>query len=159
MIYTKEQLKQIIDTLEDNKKYELKEHIEKRSNNANAYAWILIGKLQEKTGTEKELIYREYIKAIGSYSIVCVQNNAVEKFRKNWHEKGLGWITDILDSKLEGCTNIVCYYGSSVYDTKEMSRFIECIVQDCKALDIETKSEAEINSLLESWNEIYNTKE
>ena len=32
-----------------------------------------------------------------------------------------------------------------------MSKLIELIVQECKQLDIETKSEAEINSLLESW--------
>jgi hypothetical protein len=32
-----------------------------------------------------------------------------------------------------------------------MSRLIELIVQECKQLNIETKSDAEINSLLESW--------
>lgn len=32
-----------------------------------------------------------------------------------------------------------------------MSRFIELIIQECKQLDIETKTQAEINSLLESW--------
>lgn len=32
-----------------------------------------------------------------------------------------------------------------------MSKLIELIVQECKQLDIETKSEAEINNLLESW--------
>jgi hypothetical protein len=38
-----------------------------------------------------------------------------------------------------------------VYNTAEMSKLIELIVQECKQLDIETKSDAEINSLLESW--------
>jgi len=32
-----------------------------------------------------------------------------------------------------------------------MTKLIELIVQECKQLDIETKSDAEINSLLESW--------
>lgn len=32
-----------------------------------------------------------------------------------------------------------------------MSKLIELIVQECKQLDIETKTPAEINSLLESW--------
>lgn len=32
-----------------------------------------------------------------------------------------------------------------------MSKLIELIVQECKQLDIETKSDVEINSLLESW--------
>lgn len=33
-----------------------------------------------------------------------------------------------------------------------MSKLIELIVQECKQLDIETKSQAEIDSLLESWD-------
>ena len=38
-----------------------------------------------------------------------------------------------------------------MYNTTEMSKLIELIVQECKQLDIETKSDSEINSLLESW--------
>ena len=34
--------------IEKNKKYELKEYKEKRSKNANAYLWELLGKLQDK---------------------------------------------------------------------------------------------------------------
>ena len=33
-----------------------------------------------------------------------------------------------------------------------MSRLIDGVVQDCKVYGIETKSQQEINSLLESWN-------
>nr|DAQ49122.1 MAG TPA: hypothetical protein [Caudoviricetes sp.] len=32
-----------------------------------------------------------------------------------------------------------------------MTKLIELIVQECKQLDIETKPQEEINSLLESW--------
>ena len=38
-----------------------------------------------------------------------------------------------------------------MYNTEEMSKLIELIVQECKQLDIETKAQQEINSLLESW--------
>ena len=44
---------------------------------------------------------------------------------------------------------MVLYYGSSVYDTKQMSALIDHIVQDCKALGIETKTPAEIMLLNE----------
>ena len=33
-----------------------------------------------------------------------------------------------------------------------MTKLIELIVQECKQLDIETKSDAEINSLLKEWD-------
>ena len=48
-------------------------------------------------------------------------------------------------------TNVITYYGSSVYNTAEMTKLIELIIQECKQLDIETKPQAEINSLLRSW--------
>ena len=33
-----------------------------------------------------------------------------------------------------------------------MTKLIELLVQECKQLDIETKSQKEIDSLLESWD-------
>ena len=33
-----------------------------------------------------------------------------------------------------------------------MTKLIELLVQECKQLDIETKSKAEIDSLLKGWN-------
>ena len=47
---------------------------------------------------------------------------------------------------------MITYYGSSVYNTAEMTKLIELLVQECKQLDIETKSQNEIDSLLESWD-------
>lgn len=64
---------------------------------------------------------------------------------------GLGWQTDTIPSKLEGCTNVVLYYGSSTYDTEQMSRLIDIVVQDCKALGIETKTPDEIANMLSLW--------
>ena len=44
------------------------------------------------------------------------------------------------------------YYGSSSFNSKQMSRLINDLVEDCKEVGIETKPQAEINSLLESWD-------
>ena len=129
----------------------LKKYRKKRSNDANAYAWVLLGELQDVLNVPKEEIYRDLIKNIGSYEIVPVKNEAVEKFRQAWSKNGLGWITETMKSKLEGFTNVVTYYGSSTYDTKEMTRLTELIVEECKQFGIETKPQNEIDSLLRSW--------
>ncbi len=152
MIGTIEQIIQYLFKQDKTKKYEIKEYKEKRSLDANAYAWVLLGKLQDKLHIPKEEIYRDAIQVIGSYEVIPIKNEAVNKFRQAWSKNGLGWITETTKSKLNGYTNVLAYYGSSIYDTKEMSRFIELIIQECKQLDIETKSEAEIDSLLESWD-------
>ena len=45
-----------------------------------------------------------------------------------------------------------CYYGSSSYDSKEMSLLIEFLIQEAKTLNLETKSKQEIDSLLKQWH-------
>lgn len=131
---------------------ELTKYREKRSLDANAYMWLLISKLQEKLDIPKEEIYKDAIKNIGVYEVIPVKNEAVERFIQAWKHNGLGWICETTKSKLEGFTNVLAYYGSSTYNTKEMSRLIELIVQECNQLNIETKSKNEIDSLLKQWD-------
>lgn len=129
---------------------ELKEHREKRSLDANAYAWVLLGKLASKLNIPKEEVYRQIIKEVGdNYEILPIRDDAVDKWIFAWEEKGIGWCCDILGkSKLEGYTNVITYYGSSTYDSKQMSDFISLIVQECKEQDIETATPRELALLL-----------
>ena len=132
--------------------FEIKEFHEKRSRNANAYAWTLIGKLAGKLNLTPKEIYREYIKDVGdNYTVVCVKNEAVRSLREGWENNGIGWTSGLLDSKIPGCTNVVLFFGSSTYDTKQMSRLIDMIVADCKENGIETENPENIKSLIERW--------
>ena len=144
----------MVDTLKSCDKLSIKvaRYKEKRSLDANAYCFALIGKIAEKTNIPKEEVYRSAVKEIGgNYEVACVQDKAVEAFRQAWHKNGLGWQTDTMPSKLEGCTNVILYYGSSTYDVEQMSRLINIILQECRQLGIDTKSKEEIDSLLTSW--------
>lgn len=152
MIGNAEQVIQYLFKQDRNKKYEVKEVKRRRSLDSNAYAWVLLGKLQDKLHIPKEDIYKSLIKEIGSYEVIPVKNEAVERFSQAWSKNGLGWITETTKSKLEGFTNIIAYYGSSSYNTAEMSRLIELIVQECKQQDIEAMTPNELKSLLESWD-------
>lgn len=144
----------MVDTLKNADKLSIKvaRYKEKRSLDANAYCFALIGKIAEKTNVPKEEVYRSAVKEIGgNYEVACVQDKAVEAFCQAWHKNGLGWQTDTMPSKLEGCTNVILYYGSSTYDVAQMSRLINIILQECRQLGIDTKSKEEIDSLLTSW--------
>lgn len=124
----------------------------KRSLDANAYAWVLMSRLAEKLNIPKSDIYRQAIKEIGGNSdTVCVQDKAVNSLCDGWERNGIGWQTDTFPSKLDGCTNVILYYGSSTYDTQQMSRLINNIVEECRLQGIETKSQAELDSLLSNW--------
>lgn len=124
----------------------------KRSLDANAYCWKLIGDLAERLNITTTEIYRSAIKELGgNREIVCVKEEAVEKLCEAWSSKGIGWQTDTFDSKIKGCRNVILYYGSSTYDTAQMSQLISYIVDECQAQGIDTRTPAEIAELVSLW--------
>lgn len=145
---------QIYDELNATGKLSIKigKYKQKRSLDANAYCWVLISRLAEKLNIPKTDIYRAAIKEIGGNSdTVCIQDKAVDSLRDGWQRNGIGWLTETIPSKIEGCTNVILYYGSSTYDKGQMSRLINNIVEECKLQGIETKSAEEVDSLLRQW--------
>lgn len=133
---------------------EIKPFRARRSLDANAYAWVLMDRLAEKLNESKEAIYREYIKNIGGNSeIVCVKDSALDRLCEGWHRMGIGWQTETFPSKLEGCTNVILYYGSSTYDSAQMTRLLDLIIQDCKLQGIPTETPDEIARLKSLWGE------
>jgi hypothetical protein len=144
----------LVDEMKDLEKLsiEVKPFRQRRSLDANAYFFVLADKLAEKLRITKEEVYRNAIREIGGVSeTVCVRNQAVERICDSWRKNGLGWQTETFPSKLEGCTNVILYYGSSTYDKEQMSRLIENIVQDCKEVGIETRTPDELANLLSMW--------
>lgn len=132
---------------------EIKEYRRKRSPDANAYAWVLIHKLAEVMRITPEEVYLLNIPKVGNnFTPMCVREQDVERFKKSWEANGLGWpVKDLGLSQVPGCRNLMAYHGSSTYDTVQMSRLIDNLVQDCKALDIETLSEEKLALLKEEW--------
>ena len=138
-----------------NKLYNLyiKEFQKKRSLDANAYAWVLIHKLAEVERITPEEVYLLNIPKVGNnYTPVCVMEKDVKRFIKSWESNGLGWpVKDLGPSQIPGCRNLAAYHGSSTYDTAQMSRLIDNLVQDCKELEIETLPPEKLALLKEGW--------
>lgn len=131
---------------------DIKQHREKRSLNANSYCFILCQKIAEVIGNTKEFVYKQAIKQVGQFEIVPIKDDALEKWIQIWESRGLGWQSEIMrDSKLDGYTTTINYYGSSVYDTKQMSILLEEIVHQAKELGIDTMTDTERKQLLEMW--------
>lgn len=132
----------------------IKKHRKKRSADANAYCWVLCQKLAEKLSENdpkmtKDEVYRLAISKVGIFKDFCglVESDA-KTLRHAWEMLGTGWITEQVDYSPDGETVTVrCYYGSSTYNTKQMSRLIDYLVEDCKELGIETLSPDELRRL------------
>lgn len=146
--------KQIADDAQGKKlSLSLSQYSQKRSLDANAYCWTLIGKLAIALRISPEEVYRDTIREIGdNFEIFPIKNEAVDHWREIWQSKGMGWMCESMgESKLPGYTNMINFYGSSTYDTRQMSALIDCIIHECKEQGIETDTPEQIARLKREW--------
>lgn len=133
--------------------YDLVPHKDKRSLNANSYAWSLINKIAAAVGESPIDIYKQQTADMADTvdSRHAVPDEKVKDYILRWQEGHLGRQCLLYPSQAPGYTVVTRIYGSSDYDTKQMSRFIDGLLQECEALDIETKDPGYIAALLRDW--------
>ena len=139
---------------EDKLNIELKKYRKHRSLDANAYFWKLLTELCELVELDTVEEYKRRVKELGIFRQFKIEKDNIKTFEKMWTAQGIAWFCEIADTEYIGNTEfkiINAYYGSSSYNSKQMSRLIDGLVQDCKVYGIETKPQAEIDSLLRSW--------
>lgn len=124
-------------------------HREKRSLDANAYAWVLMQKIAEAIHTDKWSVYLMMLERYSPiFTHIIVRPEAVERVMGEWRTvKVLGPI------QVNGSSGIQlqCYFGSSTFDSKEMASFIDGIVSECKEMGIETLPPDEIERMRREW--------
>lgn len=127
---------------------EAKKYRNRRSLDANAYLWTLLQKLAEALHSDKWSIYLQMLKRYGQFTYIVVKPNAVDGVKKQWRECEEVGEVDVNGTK---AVQMLCYYGSSTYDTKAMSVLIDGVVSECEELGIETMSPAELQRIKERW--------
>lgn len=145
--------KSALKQLEELKKVRLrvtaKKWKQKRSLDANAYVWQLMSKIADVIDSSKEEVYEIMLQKYGylyqdedGYITVTVKDHVdMGKIEGHWMRyKGNGQFTSYLMIK-----------GSSQYDTKEMSHFIDMIVEEAKGLGIETLPPGELERMKAAW--------
>lgn len=149
----------LLQAIKDGKEVTVEVKLKKqhRSLTANGLMWVLCQKIAEELSknsiTTKEDVYREAIrKASIRPFIVPVKNEAVEHWQDIWQDKGVGWVTENWGAaKTPGYTLIASYPGSSTFDTAEMARMIDFLIDECKQLNIPTRPQNEIDELVKEW--------
>lgn len=121
---------------------------EKRSLNANAYAWLLIGKIGDAVRESKEEVYLRMLKQYGQSELVSAMAHIpFGQFVKYYEEAG----ESTLNGKLFKHYRV--YKGSSEFDTREMSIFIDGVVYEAKSLGIQTDTPDQIAKMKALWGE------
>ena len=133
---------------------EIKIYRPKRSLKANNYFWELLREYSLDKGVDPIEEYKERVKRLGVFRQFDPKTTELKTLEKIWNDRGLGWFCEVVDTFYEGDIErklVNAYYGSSSYNSKQMSRLINDLVEDCIEVGIETKPQAEIDSLLRSW--------
>lgn len=120
-----------------------------RSLNANAMLWGLISIISDNTKQSKDNVYLELLRRYGKYEHVCVKEEAVASLRTIWRlVEELGPV-QINNTQAVCC---LCFYGSSTYDTKEMSKLIEGTISEIKEMGLQNPyCSADMQRALAEW--------
>ena len=128
---------------------EAKKYRAKRSLDANAYAWVLFTKIAEAVHSSKDEVYEDMLQKYGflhqdedGYITITVKAEVdMSKVQGHWKfYKSNGKFSSYLMIK-----------GSSEYDSAEMAKFIDAVVQEAKELGIETATPDEIERMNALW--------
>ena len=159
---TEEDVTELFDRLKDLPvRVEIKQWRDKRSRDANAYYWTLLDLCAASLGISKPRAHNLMLRRYGAvetldgqvvYLVLPESEDAAEKALESetYHIRPTSQVKMGRDGKQY--RTYMLLKGSSAYDSKEMSVLINGLVDECKALGIETKSPEEVAALLEAYN-------
>lgn len=129
---------------------EVKQYRVKRSLDANAYMWVLLSKMADVLRTTKDELYLHMLDRYGVFTHIVVKPNVVDKVKHEWRT-----VRELGEVMINGKPGIQlqCFFGSSTYDTKEMSALLEGVVSEAKEIGIETMTPNELLELKSRWGE------
>jgi hypothetical protein len=126
----------------------------KRSLDANALLWVCLGKIAEahQPPVDKWEIYLLMLKRYGKYTYICVKPNVVDAVRAQWRECEVIGEVDINGQK---AVQMLCYFGSSTYNTKEFSVLLDGVISEMQEMGLETPASEDMRRALEQWEKQY----
>ena len=151
---TREDPGQLFDDLKENPvKVEIKKASKHRSLSANNYAWVLIDKIAEVSGRTVTEVYQNAIREIGGVSdYYGMKEQAYDSFCEIWTKGHLGRQVEIIPGSAKpGWINVRAWKGSSDFDSAQMARLIDSLIQDAEALGIPTVPDTEVERMVSQW--------
>ncbi len=121
---------------------------QKRSLDANALLWVCLGQIAAALRADKWDIYLQMLKRYGKYTYICVKPGVVEAVKQQWRECEVIGEVDINGQK---ATQMLCYFGSSTYNTQEFSVLLDGVISEMKEMNLETPTSEEMRRAIEQW--------
>lgn len=138
----------------------IKPHREKRSLDANAYYWALVGQLAKALNMSASRTHNILLRRFGALeeydgqAVFIVLPDTVEAEEKAYESETFH-VKPTVQVKLgndgKSYRTYLLLKGSHEYDTAEMSRLIDGVIDECKNVGIDVISESEKALMLEAW--------
>lgn len=120
-----------------------------RSRTANSYCWELCEQISSASGVSVLEVYKDALRNIGKFKDAETPEADIETVKKEWEQHGLGWFVDRVDfGEKEDTVLLRFYYGTSVYNSSEMSKVIDFLVNEAEDMEITVLSERQRKSLI-----------
>lgn len=126
-----------------------------RSGQANKLLWDCIGKLAKFQNKDKWQVYLDSLRKYGQYTYTCIKPEAVEAFKANWRE-----CEEIGELEINGkkAVQLLCYFGSSTYNTKEFAQLLDGVIEDLKDAGLDAPHSKELERAFEQWSQYCNAR-
>lgn len=127
---------------------EIKKYRKKRSLDANGLLWHCLGDIASVLRADKWEIYLQMLKRYGKYTYICVKPAVVEAVKAQWRE-----CEEIGRININGteAVQMLCYFGSSTYDSKEFSVLLDGVISEMRELGLQPPPTEEMKRALEQW--------
>ncbi len=146
-----ENITEQLNEISDVEKLDIKavKHREKRSLDANALLWKCLGDIAGALRADKWDIYLTMLKRYGKYTHIVVKENAVDAVKAQWRECEV--IGDMIVNG-QRAVQMLCYFGSSSYNTQEFSRLLDGVISEMRELNLELPVSEDMRAALERWD-------
>lgn len=123
---------------------EFKEYKARRSLDANALLWACIGEIAGAITADKWTVYLMMLRRYGQFVRIAVPAAEVDNIRKQWRE------IEVV-GEYGGVTELLCYYGSSTYDTKQFSILLDGVISEMKEMGLRAPDSGTMRRTLAAW--------
>lgn len=131
---------------------ELKKHRQRRSLDANAMLWACIGEIAAAVRWDNWSTYLYLLERYGKFTHILVRPDAVQAVEAQWRETKIVGETDVNDPETGGLTRMVqmlCFFGSSTYDTAEFSRLLDGTISEMRDIGLTPPPTEQMKAALE----------
>lgn len=131
-------------------------HRKRRSLDANALLWACLGEIASTLRADKWDIYLQMLRRYGKYTYICVKPNVVDAVKQQWREcEEIGTV----DINGQQAVQLLCYFGSSTYSTKEFAVLLDGVISEMKDIGLAPPPSKHIEEALTQWNKSHSTQQ